>query len=88
MESCVLHLSVIFQIRTQRSRVTAIGRMPLNTVHILSCVEAYSENRHFRVFVMIKIGQRSTTKNKQVKAILHFSFFFFLIQTSLVNIYV
>ena len=34
-----------------------IGRTPLNTVPILSCVKAYSKNRHFRVFIMIKIGQ-------------------------------
>ena len=31
--------------------------MPLNAVPILSCVKAYSKNHHFRVFVMIKIGQ-------------------------------
>ena len=33
------------------------GRKPLNTVHILSYVKAYSKNCHFRVFIMIKIGQ-------------------------------
>ena len=33
------------------------GRTPLNTVPILSCVKAYSKNRHFKVFIMIKIGQ-------------------------------
>ena len=33
------------------------GRTPLNIVPILSCVKAYSKNRHFRVFIMIKIGQ-------------------------------
>ena len=33
------------------------GCTPLNTVPILSCVKAYSKNRHFRVFIMIKIGQ-------------------------------
>ena len=33
------------------------GHTPLNTVPILSCVKAYSKNRHFRVFIMIKIGQ-------------------------------
>ena len=33
------------------------GCTPLNTVPILSCVKAYSKNHHFRVFIMIKIGQ-------------------------------
>ena len=33
------------------------GCTPLNTVPILCCVKAYSKNRHFRVFIMIKIGQ-------------------------------
>ena len=33
------------------------GRTPLNTVPIHSCVKAYSKNRHFRVFIMIKTGQ-------------------------------
>ena len=33
------------------------GCTPLNTVPILFCVKAYSKNRHFRVFIMIKIGQ-------------------------------
>ena len=33
------------------------GCTPLNTVPFLSCVKAYSKNRHFRVFIMIKIGQ-------------------------------
>ena len=37
--------------------MAAIGCTPLNTVPILSCVKAYSKNRHFRVFIMIKIGQ-------------------------------
>ena len=37
--------------------MTAIGCTPLNTVPILSCVKAYSKNRQFRVFIMIKIGQ-------------------------------
>ena len=34
-----------------------VGRTPLNTVPILSCVKAFSKNRHFRVFIMSKIGQ-------------------------------
>ena len=33
------------------------GCTPLNTVPILFCVKAFSKNRHFRVFIMIKIGQ-------------------------------
>ena len=33
------------------------GCTPLNTVPILFCVKAYSKNHHFRVFIMIKIGQ-------------------------------
>ena len=33
------------------------GCTPLNTVPILSCVKAYSKNRHFRVFIVIKIGE-------------------------------
>ena len=37
--------------------MTAAGCTPLNTVPILSCVKAYSIYRHFRVFIMIKIGQ-------------------------------
>ena len=37
--------------------MTAAGCTPLNTVPILFCVKAYSKNRHFRVFIMIKIGQ-------------------------------
>ena len=37
--------------------MTAIGCTPLNTVPILFCDKAYSKNRHFRVFIMIKIGQ-------------------------------
>ena len=37
--------------------MAAIGCTPLNTVPILSCVKAYSKNRHFRMFIMIKIGQ-------------------------------
>ena len=37
--------------------IFCIGCTPLNTVPILSCVKAYSKNRHFRVFVMIEIGQ-------------------------------
>ena len=37
--------------------MTATGCTPLNTVPILFCVKAYSKNRHFRVFIMIKIGQ-------------------------------
>ena len=37
--------------------VYLLGRTPLNTVPILSCVKAYSKNCHFRVFIMIKIGQ-------------------------------
>ena len=36
---------------------TAAGCTPLNTVPILFFVKAYSKNRHFRVFIMIKIGQ-------------------------------
>ena len=36
---------------------TTTGCTPLNTVPILSRVKAYSKNRHFRVFIMIKIGQ-------------------------------
>ena len=39
-----------------RAQITA-GCTPLNTVPILFCVKAYSENHHFRVFIMIKIGQ-------------------------------
>ena len=34
-----------------------VGCTPLNTVPILSCVKANSKNCHFRVFIMIKIGQ-------------------------------
>ena len=37
--------------------VLSVGCTPLNTVPILFCVKAYSKNRHFRVFIMIKIGQ-------------------------------
>ena len=37
--------------------VLSTGRTPLNTVPILSCVKAYSKNHHFRVVIMIKIGQ-------------------------------
>ena len=33
------------------------GPTPLNKVLILSCVEAYSKNCHFTVFLMIKICQ-------------------------------
>ena len=36
---------------------TFAGCTPLNTVPILFCVKAYSKNRHYRVFIMIKIGQ-------------------------------
>ena len=36
---------------------TSIGCTPLNTVPILSCVKAWSKNRHFRVFIMISISQ-------------------------------
>ena len=39
------------------SSLYPIGCTPLNTVPILSCVKAYSKNHHFRVFIMIKIGQ-------------------------------
>ena len=41
----------------QRPSAGLIGCIILNTVPILSCVKAYSKNRHFTVFVMIKIGQ-------------------------------
>ena len=42
----------------QSLRVDSIaGPTPLNTVPILSCVKAYSKNSHFKVFIMIKIGQ-------------------------------
>ena len=34
-----------------------LGCTPLNAVPILFCVKAYSKNSHFRVFIMIKIGQ-------------------------------
>ena len=33
---------------------TTEGCTPLNTVPILSCVKAYSKNRHLRVFIMIR----------------------------------
>ena len=45
----VANIAVLFVINA--------GCTPLNTVPILSCVKAYSKNRHFRVFIMIKIGQ-------------------------------
>ena len=37
--------------------VVPLGRTPLNTIPILNCVKAYSKNRHFIVFIIIKIGQ-------------------------------
>ena len=40
-----------------RSFIFLAGCTPLNTVPTLFCVKAYSKNRHFRVFRMIKIGQ-------------------------------
>ena len=36
--------------------VPPYGCTPLNTVPILSCVKAYSKNRHFRLLIMINIG--------------------------------
>ena len=36
---------------------TLLGHTPLNTVPILSCVKAFSKNRHFRGFIMIETGQ-------------------------------
>ena len=38
-------------------KMIPVGCTPLNTVPILSCVKAYSKNRHFIVSIMIKIGQ-------------------------------
>ena len=53
--------TLIFDIKSHhhdRQSYGVSGCTPLNTVPILSCVKAFSKNRHFRVFIMIKIGQR------------------------------
>ena len=42
---------------TTHQEQSSIGCTPLNAVPILFCVKGYSKHRHFRVFIMIKIGQ-------------------------------
>ena len=52
---CPRVMNIHFSITCAVFRVK--GCTPLNAVPILSCVKAYSKNCHFRVFIMIKIGQ-------------------------------
>ena len=46
--------------------ISCVGCTPLNTAPILTCVKAYSKNRHFRAFIMIKIGQTRVFLNDYV----------------------